>query len=106
MPTAPTTFHLFPNLPAKLGVHIWELTAEPRIVETFSGITTKPWDGFDPVPEGYLERKHYGWFNFDSDMLSIGDTDLHKFLAAAHQVRRLRLRRNLDDEYFLAPSHF
>lgn len=33
MPTAPATFHLFPNLPAKLGAHIWELTVEPRIVE-------------------------------------------------------------------------
>ncbi|KAH9225376.1 hypothetical protein K456DRAFT_1755461 [Colletotrichum gloeosporioides 23] len=114
MPTPPTTFHLFPNFTAKLRDHIWELTIEHRIVElqtshearvhltkyaddeyrygrTLSGIITKAWDGFHPLPEGDPEQERYVWFNFDSDMLSIGDTDLHEFLAVAH---------NLDDGYF------
>ncbi|KAH0434533.1 hypothetical protein CcaCcLH18_05276 [Colletotrichum camelliae] len=168
MTTPPTTFHLFPNFPAKLRARIWELNVEPRIVEVrecihklgpinvkgpeqgaqtvdwrikrppmmrhlrsptpvpaqlqtcrearehltihtddeyryekaFSGITTKPWDSFDPLREGDPDRERYVWFNFDGDMLSIEDTDLHEFLAVSYQIRRLRLRRHLDNEYF------
>ncbi|WYZ36131.1 hypothetical protein EsH8_XI_000014 [Colletotrichum jinshuiense] len=47
-----------------------------------------------------LQQEHYIWFNFNNDMLSIGKTDLHEFLAVAYQIRRLRLQRDLSEEYF------
>ncbi|KAK1593581.1 uncharacterized protein LY79DRAFT_669124 [Colletotrichum navitas] len=71
-----------------------------RYDKAFSDITTTPYDGFDPVPEGDPERERYVWFNFDRDMLSVGDTDLSDFRAVARHIRRLRLRRALSDEYF------
>ncbi|KAK1633647.1 hypothetical protein BDP81DRAFT_325943 [Colletotrichum phormii] len=74
-----------------------------RYEKAFSEITTTPYDGFDPVPEGDPQRKHYVWFNFDKDMLSVGDTELSDFRAGhqqAHQIRRLRLERALSNEYF------
>lgn len=73
---------------------------EYRYGRTFSGIITKAWNGFHPLPEGDPKQERYVWFNFDSDMLSIGDTDLHEFLAVDYLIRRLRLKRNLDDKHF------
>lgn len=66
----------------------------------FSEIMTTPSGGFDPVPEGDAERGHYVWLNLDVDMVSIGKTGLHDLQAVAHQVRRLRLWRDISCEYF------
>lgn len=71
-----------------------------RYGKAFSEITTTPYDGFDPVPEGDPQRERYVWFNFDKDMVSIGYTDLSDFRAVAYQIRRLRLERALSNEYF------
>ncbi|KAK2013716.1 hypothetical protein LZ32DRAFT_604227 [Colletotrichum eremochloae] len=71
-----------------------------RYERAFSEITTTPHGGFDPVPEGDPQRDRYVWFNFDGDMVSIGDTNLGDFRAVAHQIRRLRLGRAVSDEYF------
>ncbi|KZL82820.1 hypothetical protein CI238_11923 [Colletotrichum incanum] len=73
---------------------------EYRYEKAFSEITTTPYDGFDPVPEGDPQRERYVWLNFDNDMVSIGDTDLNNFRAVADQIRRLRLERALSNEYF------
>ncbi|KAL2877253.1 hypothetical protein SGCOL_007409 [Colletotrichum sp. CLE4] len=71
-----------------------------RYEKAFSEITKTPYDGFDPVPEGDPQREHYVWFNFDKDVLSVGDTELSDFRAVAHQICRLRLERALSNEYF------
>ncbi|RYO98267.1 hypothetical protein DL764_007133 [Monosporascus ibericus] len=70
--------------------------------KAFSEIMTTPYDGFDPVPEDdpQGERDRYVWLNFDVDMVSIGKTDLCDFRAVAYQVRRLRLKRSIYNEYF------
>ncbi|KAF3798613.1 hypothetical protein GCG54_00010765, partial [Colletotrichum gloeosporioides] len=115
--------------PAKLRAHIWELTIEPRIVEVRECIhgqgpinVRRPGSGAQTLQTCHEARVHqtkhaddeyrygktlggdpgrerYVWFNFGSDMLSIGDIDLQEFLAVDYQICRLRLRRNLDDEY-------
>ncbi|KAK2047628.1 hypothetical protein LZ31DRAFT_551200 [Colletotrichum somersetense] len=74
--------------------------ARYRYEKAFSDIAATPYGGFDPVPEGDPERERYVWFNFERDMLSVGDTDLSDFRAVARQIRRLRLRRALSNEYF------
>lgn len=71
-----------------------------RYKKAFSEIATTPYDGFEPVPEGDTQRERYVWFNFENDMVSIGDTDLNDFRAVAYQIRRLRLERALSNEYF------
>ncbi|KAG7287398.1 hypothetical protein NEMBOFW57_006909 [Staphylotrichum longicolle] len=70
--------------------------------KAFSEIATTPYDGFDPVPEDDPsgERDRYVWLNFDVDVVSIGETELRDFRAVARQVRRLRLVRSLDNEFF------
>ncbi|GKT92229.1 hypothetical protein Ct61P_10079 [Colletotrichum tofieldiae] len=65
--------------------------------KAFFEITMRPSDWFDP------KRERYVWFNFDGDMLSVGDTDLHEFLAVAKQIRQLQLRSGYlmtEDTYF------
>ncbi|GKT41009.1 uncharacterized protein ColSpa_01190 [Colletotrichum spaethianum] len=71
-----------------------------RFEKAFSELATTPHNGPDPVSEGGPRQERYVWFNFDNDMLSIGKTDLHEFRAVAYQIRRLRLRRVISDEYF------
>lgn len=77
-----------------------DTSTEGRYEKAFSEIATRPYDGFDAVPDGDPERERYVWFNFDKDTMSIGDTDMHDFWAVARQVRRLRLERALSNEYF------
>ncbi|TIC99840.1 hypothetical protein CH35J_005294 [Colletotrichum higginsianum] len=71
-----------------------------RFEKAFSELARTPYNGPDPVSENGPQQERYAWFNFDYDMLSIGKTDLHEFRAIAYQIRRLRLRRVISDEYF------
>ncbi|KAK6221141.1 hypothetical protein QIS74_04870 [Colletotrichum tabaci] len=64
-----------------------------RFDKAFSELATIP-------SEGGPRQERYVWFNFDNDMLSVGRTDLHEFKAVAYQIRRLRFRRFISDEYF------
>ncbi|KAG8158001.1 hypothetical protein KVR01_012273 [Diaporthe batatas] len=75
-------------------------STEGRYEKSFFEIAVRPYEGFDPVPEGDPERERYVWFNFDKDTVSIGDTDMNDFRAVAHQIPRLRLERALSNEYF------
>ncbi|KAL5328472.1 hypothetical protein ACEPPN_001971 [Leptodophora sp. 'Broadleaf-Isolate-01'] len=80
------------------------LTTHPKArylySKAFSELTQKTYDGFDTMLEHDPELERYVWLNFDLDMVSIGDTDVHEFEAVAYQINRLRLERLLDDEYF------
>lgn len=72
-----------------------------RFENAFSELTATSHN--QPVSEGdpqEKEEERYVWFNFDKDMLSVGKTDLHQFLAVADRIHRLRLQRELWDEYF------
>ncbi|KAH6698425.1 hypothetical protein BKA61DRAFT_707064 [Leptodontidium sp. MPI-SDFR-AT-0119] len=71
-----------------------------RYEKAFSEIATTPYAGFASVAEDDPERERYVWLNFDNDMISVGKTDLHNFLAVAYQFRRLRLERVVSCEYF------
>lgn len=96
---APAQLHTCRDAREHLGRHPYHNGYQ----KAFSKIMTTPYDGFDPVPEDdpQKERDRYVWLNFDVDMVSIGsETDLREFRAVAHQVRRLRLERDLDNEYF------
>ena len=80
------------------------LTTHPKArylySRAFSELAPQSYDGFDTVLEHDPELERYIWFNFDLDTVSIEDTDIHEFEAIGHQIKRLRLERVLDDEYF------
>ncbi|KAK4643737.1 hypothetical protein QC761_405540 [Podospora bellae-mahoneyi] len=105
----PPVRHLRSHTPAPAQLHACSearehLSKYPNggYQKAFSEIMTTATDGFDPVPEDdpQGERNRYVWFNFGIDVMSVGATDLHDFRAVAHQVRRLRLERELSSEYF------
>ncbi|KAL2073760.1 hypothetical protein VTL71DRAFT_11086 [Oculimacula yallundae] len=54
----------------------------------------------DLMPTEDAERERYVWINFELDTVSIGETESSEFEAEAHRIYRLRLERDLDDEYF------
>ncbi|KAF6812960.1 hypothetical protein CMUS01_12947 [Colletotrichum musicola] len=64
--------------------------------KSFYEIAVRPRDEGTPDPE----RERYVWFNFEVDILSIGEMDMMVVRPIAHQILRLRLERPLFDEWF------
>lgn len=64
--------------------------------KSFSEIAARPRDECTPDPG----RERHVWFNFEIDILSIGETDMSDVRPIAHQILRLRLERPLFDEFF------
>ena len=80
------------------------LTTHPKVgylySRAFSELAQKTYHGFDTVLEHDPELERYIWFNFDLDTISTEGTNMHEFEAIGYQIKRLRLERVLDDEYF------
>ncbi|KAG4442090.1 hypothetical protein IFR05_002427 [Cadophora sp. M221] len=80
------------------------LTTHPKArclySRAFSELAQKTYDGSDTMLGHDPELVRYVWLNLDLDVVSIGDADVHEFEAVGYQIKRLRLERLLDDEYF------
>ncbi|KAK1974287.1 hypothetical protein LZ30DRAFT_560820, partial [Colletotrichum cereale] len=93
----PPTRHLRSPTPAPAQL---QTCREARKRLTTSPDSTYRFDKAFSKPSSLLQSERYVWYNFDIDMLSIGQTDLHEFESVALDIGRLRLQRVIGDEYF------
>lgn len=117
------TFHPFPRLPFELRARIWEMSVEPRAVEIRFKRACETWgtvhyaESSTPMPGvlqacrevrnlGLYQRAfssgdepRYVWVNFETDMISIGDTDL-EIIDDPPLIRRLRFERQNTEGWF------
>ncbi|KAF4125569.1 hypothetical protein GMORB2_0813 [Geosmithia morbida] len=126
-------FHYFPRLPAELRALIWDMTAEPRIVEVHLRPDPHHTEGthlYSPTPAPAMvqacheSREHaartglyrraftfgsdprYTWVNFTADTVSVGfpGREFQHLGADLAHIQSLRLECENDDLFFFQYS--